>query len=661
MVETEFQFDGSTIKIQCGPDESMSDIINKFNAKTGTIKEDLTFISNGDFVKENKTFKDQFKLQRKPSIIVTKASKEIKDCWKKSKYIICPNCKENCRILFNNYKIELNDCKNGHELKDISINDFESTQKYDETKIICQKCQKVNKYEAYQKELYICLDCKQNICPLCKSLNEKEKEHNFIDYDDKFFTCDLHFENFNSYCKDCKKDICTSCESEHEGHNIITYGSILPNIKKINEETNIFKDKIDSFKKNIEEEIKKLNQLITAFDNYFRIYEQIINIKKNRNYSLIQNIHETLRFNKIVIQDINQIINDKILSNNINKLYAKIFLPEEMQPNEIKEEKEIKEIKPNEVINQNTNAINNEYSNYPPQGNLYSYPQGNQPPQQHVYPPEMQNQQQYFNQMQPQYSYTPQPQYQYPYQPQPSYYPDQGYPPQQPSYIPPPQHQQNQQFNQLPPQNVFKNEIYEIKNKYGMSIPEDQIDQSLEEAKSKKRMYPFPEEETNYIRYDEKGKSYISSTHGFGFPHSGNKSYYDIKKDPNSYDGTAERLIKVSWLHLKFKFNHVKPGNYKLFLNQCFENNHRNLKGKVTFKIFVCDKIIFEDKQFPNDIMIKVNNLSEIFIRDIKVEDFDMNKLDKNGDGVVRLEFLGNDQNVWKNGWIMDGARLLFA
>ena len=28
-------------------------------------------------------------------------------------------------------------------------------------------------------------------------------------------------------------------------------------------------------------------------------------------------------------------------------------------------------------------------------------------------------------------------------------------------------------------------------------------------------MYAFPEEEINYIRYDEKGKSYIDSVHEF--------------------------------------------------------------------------------------------------------------------------------------------------
>ena len=125
-----------------------------------------------------------------------------------------------------------------------------------------------------------------------------------------------------------------------------------------------------------------------------------------------------------------------------------------------------------------------------------------------------------------------------------------------------------------------------MKNKYGMNIPEDQIDQTIEEAKNKKRMYAFPEEETNYIRYDEKGKSYIASVHGF---------------DPNSYDGTV-RYFKSFTFNIQLNFNHVKPGNYKLYLNQCFQN--KDLKGGIIFKIFVSYKQIYEDNNFPNDEML---------------------------------------------------------
>ena len=52
---------------------------------------------------------------------------------------------------------------------------------------------------------------------------------------------------------------------------------------------------------------------------------------------------------------------------------------------------------------------------------------------------------------------------------------------------------------------------------------------------------------------------------------------------------------------------------------------------------------IFTDNQFPNDQMLQSKQLSEIYIRDIKTEDFDMSKLDQNGDGIIRIEFNGND------------------
>ena len=39
-----------------------------------------------------------------------------------------------------------------------------------------------------------------------------------------------------------KKIFCVACETEHQGHEIITYGSLLPNLKKIKEEVNNFYD-----------------------------------------------------------------------------------------------------------------------------------------------------------------------------------------------------------------------------------------------------------------------------------------------------------------------------------------------------------------------------------------------------------------------------------
>ena len=57
-----------------------------------------------------------------------------------------------------------------------------------------------------------------------------------------------------------------------------------------------------------------------------------------------------------------------------------------------------------------------------------------------------------------------------------------------------------------------------------MQIPENQIDQTLEAAKKNKRMYRFPEKEM-FLRYDQKGKSYILATHTLPWAHKDNPQY----------------------------------------------------------------------------------------------------------------------------------------
>ena len=61
---------------------------------------------------------------------------EAKKLSNKSEYIICPECKENSRITIADYKLGLYDCKNGHKINNILINDFNKTQIIDETKTI---------------------------------------------------------------------------------------------------------------------------------------------------------------------------------------------------------------------------------------------------------------------------------------------------------------------------------------------------------------------------------------------------------------------------------------------------------------------------------------------------------------------------------------------
>ena len=240
----------------------------------------------------------------------------------------------------------------------------------------------------------------------------------------------------------------------------------------------------------------------------------------------------------------------------------------------------------------------------------------------------------------------------------------QGYPPQQQGYHPQQQgyHQQQgyaQQQGYYPQQNynAFSNEIYNLRNQYGMNIPDNQIDQSLEAAKANRRMYAFNDPEKNYIRYDEKGKSYIASAHSFNWAHKENKDYWSDRNDANSYDGTYSHLNKVCWLSINLDFKHVKPGDYKLFINCGFENTQ--LKGQLKVRVLVGHTEVINIPNFPNENDVKNRGLAEIYLCDIKRKTFDTNGLDCNGDAVVRVEINAINQTAWKKGWLFDGGRLL--
>ena len=105
---------------------------------------------------------------------------------KESNFIICPQCKENSRIIIDNYKFSFNGCKNGHIINNILINDFKTTQFIDERKIICKICNKINANNSYNN-IYLCLKCNQNLCESCKSIHDKthkiiKKNFSFVIY-----------------------------------------------------------------------------------------------------------------------------------------------------------------------------------------------------------------------------------------------------------------------------------------------------------------------------------------------------------------------------------------------------------------------------------------------------------------------------------------------
>ena len=282
MSQVEFICNDQITIIQCNENEKMKDIIKKYAIKTQQNLDKVIFLYGGnqtniDFLELtfDEVASSEDKIRKKMSILVNK-EEENEDFTnlQKSKNIICPECKENIRMNMKNYKISLFDCKNKHRKDNILLNQFESTQYIDESKIICEKC-KTNKSLTFENNFFICITCKIYICPLCKT--KHDKEHDIIDYALKNYICFCHNENYNSYCNVCKQDICLYCEKDHANHTLISFGGIIPDKKDLNEKLNTFRNKINEFKDDIKEIMTTLNNLMDNLDIYFDIYEKMIN------------------------------------------------------------------------------------------------------------------------------------------------------------------------------------------------------------------------------------------------------------------------------------------------------------------------------------------------------------------------------------------------
>ena len=282
MAEVEFNYEGSNTIIQCPLNEKMKDVIQRFKNKV--LKNgDFIFLYGGSQIKEELTFEEQAntldKQRKKMSIIVNyKDDILVQKNLKKSKYIICPKCQESALMEIEDFKIAFN-CINEHKTEGILFSELENTQNIDESKIICELCENSNKSITFNNKFYRCLICQKNMCPICK--NAHDKTHKIIDYDEKDFICNLHYDLYNSFCNQCNKNICLLCEKDHKEHKILSFSEIIPETQKINDNMKELKIIIDKVKNNIKDIILILNKFMDQLEIFYKIYD---NIFKNYEY-----------------------------------------------------------------------------------------------------------------------------------------------------------------------------------------------------------------------------------------------------------------------------------------------------------------------------------------------------------------------------------------
>ena len=324
MAEVEFAYNGINTTIQCNLNEKMKEICKRFKDKIGLNNNNIYYSYNGQVgIDEEKIFEEiansEDKRRKKMNIIVFDNLIEIKEKEIiKSKNIICPECKENIRMNINEYKIDLFKCKNGHNIKDILLNEFEETQNIDLTDIICNICKNNNKSISYDNIFYKCLTCNINICPLCKSSHDKN--HIIINYDEKYYICNEHNEKYMLYCEDCNKNLCTLCDG-HKEHKRIFFVDILPKKEDLIKKKQLLKSTIDDFNSEIKVLISRFNEVTNKINIYYKIIEDMINNydNKNRNYEIIYNL------NQIQNNNINEELKKIIRCNNITEKYNNIL------------------------------------------------------------------------------------------------------------------------------------------------------------------------------------------------------------------------------------------------------------------------------------------------------------------------------------------------
>ena len=280
MVEVEFIYNEKILMIHCQETDILKTICEHFAKKAIIDINSVYFIYGGNPLKEDLSFiahANSFDLARKKMsiIVITKMFQKTEAAKIKAKQVICPICSENSRIKIENFKVNIFSCKNGHEIKDQFLSEYILTPEIDQTKIICQQCKQKDKGSTFENQFFFCLNCKMNLCPLCK--NKHDNSHNRINYDDNIYICSIHNELYNSYCEKCKKDICLLCETEHKDHEIVYYSKIIANKEAKLNELKELRSGIDTLQKDINDIINKLNKFIGYMNILYNINAIIVN------------------------------------------------------------------------------------------------------------------------------------------------------------------------------------------------------------------------------------------------------------------------------------------------------------------------------------------------------------------------------------------------
>ena len=334
MSRVKFEYNQTECEIQCNENELMKEICKRFAKKVNLNLSNLYFMYSGAILNLELPYKKTISSSDSKNkcfkvLVYTYAddTRNENNNLIKSKQIICPSCSEIaiCEILDNRIKLS---CQKGH-MNELTITQFENSQKINQSKIICDLCKNNNKANTFENKFYYCIKCKKNLCPLCKESHIKnESSDHIVDYEQKYFYCGEHYEKYYSYCKTCSKNLCPQCENSHNNHQILYYGKILIDEKELRNKLYSFKNIRDNFIKSLEDIIEKLKEIKDNSEKLYKINEDLVNdylkSSSNRNYQLLTNLQNLNSKNKYM-DKMNQIINEKNILTRTEKIFSVFF------------------------------------------------------------------------------------------------------------------------------------------------------------------------------------------------------------------------------------------------------------------------------------------------------------------------------------------------
>ena len=170
-IEIEFNYNQVQTIIQAKSSDLFAEAPESYYQKTMIPKDSVYFLLNGNIISPEKTVSSYMTNNTtRLNVLVNTIFKESENIVEESKDIICPECKEPCMLKIEDYHINLYDCRNGHTIKGIKINEFKKTQEINTSKIICGQCKikNIGNTECF----FYCSTCKKNICLLCKGTHD---------------------------------------------------------------------------------------------------------------------------------------------------------------------------------------------------------------------------------------------------------------------------------------------------------------------------------------------------------------------------------------------------------------------------------------------------------------------------------------------------------